>query len=303
MDLKQGKTVLVTNRNNDCRQYVPAEELIIESVGIEYERVEYCEDDFNNFFGRLPVLYCEGCIIPSGNIASYCKDLIGLDINKKDDPDSFDDKLEYLLFILKDQLRFASEYLYFLKKKEKKQSELKKYFESNLEYERIANKQLNSFGVFSKLKYMYIPLEEKLIEIIKDVYRKIEIFTKKYFRFNNNTVHSMSDYFMMTIIYSFIKSDILLFSGKKIKRLIQHEESTYNSMNNFIKYYEKLEKLKIGSQACSPISHSLHPNPKKKKIQNLQELQITRSLRHNLFSIGIFSITAVLIFYISTRKK
>ena len=109
-----------------------------------------------------------------------------------------------------------------------------------------------------------------------------------------------------------MKEDKLLFSTGDISRPFinylsnREEESLSYIATYYIKQEEKIKqnefrKLHLRDNYCAK-NYSLAINPSLKKVKNIQEMEVTRSFNHNLFSIGIFSFTALILLYISTRK-
>ena len=184
---KDNKIILITNRLIENPLYKPAEEIllhhVLEKLGMTYEKIEYEGKEVNNFFGKLPVVYYNGRIITHKNLIMFIKSLIfGTVINTE-----YDGIIENALFILKEGLSQANEYYYYLKLKEKIEksknkkmfSSIKSYLYQRSDYESINNYLINTFPGVSNLSNVYLPLESKLYDLIKDSFTKINFIHMK----------------------------------------------------------------------------------------------------------------------------
>ncbi len=114
-----------------------------------------------------------------------------------------------------------------------------------------------------------------------------------------------------------MKEELLLFSQGEISRpcvkyLSEKEEK---NLEELAKYFRTIEEKvendtgnlfrinRLEKENIIVKNYSLAINPSHKTVKNIQELEVTRSLNHNLFSIGIFGITAMILFYLSTKGK
>jgi hypothetical protein len=344
------KIILITSRLKENVYYKPAEEILLEIVslssGLKFEIIECDLYETNNFFGRPPVLYFNGKVITNQNIFHFLRDFM---INHNKDHGHVDRHeishhenslaiqrknllFDNLIGVLRDQLRFANEFYFYLKMKEKlEKNQNRKIFFSffsslfkvkidSSAYEQISETVLNNFPQISKREYSNLITEEKLSYLIKEAYGKLnKIIKDKESHLGLNQQEFLTteeEKFFDFVFFSFLKEDKLLFSSSEISRPIldymNHIEE--ENFSNVAKYFTKIEeeiKLIVPSKIVKISSHhfnfaknySLAINPSNKKVKNIQEMEVTRSLHHNLFSIGVFSVTALILLYISTRKK
>lgn len=346
------KIILVTYRLKENNLFQPAEEIllhyVVEKLGLTYERIEYDGTEVNNFFGKMPVVYFNGKIIVNKKIVHFLKDIILLQkINFNTNSNNattntcmnllseFDNHIENLIYVLKDQLSFSNEYYYYLKLKEKYQklktkkmlSSLKTFLFTKNDYENVNNNIINSFSCVNNLNQMYMNVDNKIDYLIKDSFHKLHSLINREFSDKNLNL------FTKLLIYSFLSEDKNLFI--KIKRpVIEHlkseEDTIFSNIGVFYKNVEEgivnnkevkfvnniFDKNLLTSNNVNSLNsevilkeilqvvkkYSISFNPKVKN-EDLQQYQARSSFYHQVFSIGIFCGFAVLLFYITTRRK
>jgi hypothetical protein len=319
------KIILVTYRLPENPLFKPAEEIflhdVMEKMGLTYDIIEYDGLEVNNFFGKLPVIYFNGKVILHKNIFSFVKDYLFNGNNTNESFKDFENHFNLLMFTLKEGLSQANEYYYYLKMKEKIEksknkklfTSIRSYFFSKREYESVNNYLLNAFPQIANLNNIYLPVESKIYEIIKDSFSKINLLMSKEFSDRNQNL------FMKLLIFAFLKEDKILFT--KIKRPVienlKYEED--KMLSNIGAYYKGVEdgvikntdvKFNFKNLDSGNLSHedlkkySISFNPKPvKKIEDIQEFQARTNYYHQFFSVGIFAGFALIIFYMTVRKE
>lgn len=351
-NINSNKITLITYRLSENPLFKPAEEIflhhVMEKLGMNYDIIEYDGLEVNNFFGKLPVIYYNGNIIIEKNIFNFIKDFVfhnNLSLNSPNNNQSslpqfkeFENYFNLLLFTLKEGLSQANYYYYYLKMKEKIEksknkklfSSIRTYLFSRIEYENINNYLLNTFSQIGNLKNIYLPLESKLYEIIKDSFSKINFLITKEFADRNQSL------FIKLLFFSFLKEDKVLFTKVKrpvIENLKYEEDKMLSNIGAYFKSLEdgvvkntdikfifpgvsgnaqssNMKKLEINQSLTQVLTqekikkYSISFNPKPiKKIEDIQEFQSRTNFYHQIFSIGIFGAFALIIFYMTTRKN
>lgn len=315
------KVIIITYRLIDNLEFRPAEEvflrIMINKLGLNYEKIEYLGTKVNNLFShKLPSLYFNGKFINNKNIFHFIKDLIINQIVIKN-KESFNRFYDNLVYTLRNELRIANEFYYYLKIKEKLTSSslktisavFKKNFHVNKQYELLINDICGNVSYSKNPYFSFLGIEEKIVEIIKNSNNKINIFKEKDF-FNTDL-----NLILQFTIYSFIKEDRTLFF--KVKRPaidnLKYEESyIYNSIGAF---YNKVDNL-IGNKSAKfnfnlaeldkelILKHSILLNTKKKMpTKNIQEIEIKNNIYHNLFAVITFVGFGLILFYLSSRPS
>jgi len=317
-------------------------EILSQRIGLKFEIIECNLYETNNFFGRPPVLYFNGKVITNHNIFHFLRDLNIFHFEKDEiqkDPlldHSAIIQRKNVLFdniiqVLRDQLRFSNEFYSYLKYKEKVEknqnrkiffSFFSNFFKIKIDasaYEQISETVLNNFPIISNRENLNLSIEKKLSLLIKDAYIKLNKIIKDFEsqRGFDQTLTIEEKIFYNLLIFSFLKEDKFLFSSSDFSRPIleymdQIEEENFSNIANFYTKIKNeinvMENSHKNIKICEHHFHisknySLAINPSNKKVKNIQEMEVTRSLHHNLFSIGVFSVTALILLYISTRKK
>ena len=128
------------------------------------------------------MIYFNGRVIINQNILHFLRDLITHNIHHNERDNLFFDNI---ISIVRDQLRFANEFYFYLKRKEKKEKNQKRKilfsFLSKIvnrrinttAYENIAENILNNFSIIAKQENIYLDKENKLYALIKDAYAKL----------------------------------------------------------------------------------------------------------------------------------
>ena len=118
---------LIVNKKEDLPKYSSPEEtmidLIFKNYSIKHKKIEYFQEDFCLFFGKLPVIYTLNTIINNKNIPIFLIELIF-----QETPVEFLEFMENLLYILQDVYKISYEFLIFHKNKEKFSEKKKSFF-------------------------------------------------------------------------------------------------------------------------------------------------------------------------------
>jgi hypothetical protein len=351
-NINSNKITLITYRIPENPLFKPAEEIflhhVMDKLGMTYDIIEYEGLEVNNFFGKLPVIYYNGKIIIQKNIFNFIKDFVfhnqyNTNISNSNSSSltqfkEFENYINLLLFTLKEGLSQANDYYYYLKMKEKIEksknkklfSSIRTYLFSRREYENINNYYLNTFPQIGDLNNIYLPIESKLYEVIKDSFSRIHFLMGKEFADRNQNL------FIKLLIFSFLKEDKVLFTKVKrpvIENLKYDEDKMLSNIgayfksvedgvvkNTDIKFiihgvsgivqsagtknYETSQSLteKLTQEQIKKYSISFNPKPVK-KVEDIQEFQARTNFYHQIFSVGIFGAFALIIFYMTMRKN
>jgi hypothetical protein len=278
MEVIENKIILITYKDSQNKK--PAEETFatfcLNSFGFAYKLIKYSDTDNTNFFGRLPVLYFNGNIIPHRNVIGFLFALIDIDVDR--DLQMYFDNV---LYLLRDELRFNSEY-YVVKRKQKAE---KSFFEAikSLFYRNSNIDEVSEQAVCLKEKVASSYPNNGSFNVSKlNTINKIRLLGE---------YRSSSEYFNKVrdlLIYTYLEEDKSL-------------EDVFENYRDKIAAFPQLPVKTELNIILAKYRMKFSTKHKEKKIL-LQEQQITNNFYQQVITFGVF-ITFTGVMYLLSKWK
>lgn len=211
---KKSFFTLIVNKRLDNPKYCSPEEIMIDVLfkyfNMKYHKIEYFSDDMNLFFGKIPVICTMNNIIENKNLPKFIFELF---LQEKV---PFLEKIDKLLYILKEVYKVAFEYLMYLKNKEKQQSaklsifqKIKNFIFKDNTYEKNIKLIFDNLSKFNDNNEYEISTEEKAKGMMIQAYNFIlEIYDSEILRKDKTLDFKKRELLLNVLIYSYIKEEI-----------------------------------------------------------------------------------------------